>query len=383
MKKISILGSTGSIGLNTLEVIKKHPKQFSVVALAARRNADLLFKQACQFKPKLVCIYEDKSALELSKRLKPHKIKVVTGEDGLIQASTEPDADQVVFSVVGAVGLKPLIASIEARKSVAIANKESLVMAGELVMDLAVKKNVVLLPIDSEHSGLWQCLEGKPRESIKKLVITSSGGPFFKRKINFKRVSVSQALNHPKWRMGPKISIDSATFMNKGLEVIEASNLFSVPCEKIEVLVHPEAVVHAMVEFVDGSQIAQLAVTDMKLPIQYALSYPERIPNSLPSLDLTKIGKFHFYRPDIGQFPCLELGYEAKRAGGTMPAVLNGANEIAVERFLNKSMSFDKISKVIEKVMTQHRIQKNPGLSEILQADEWARREAENICLNF
>lgn len=375
MKKIAIIGSTGSVGTNTLRVIEAHPKELQVSVLAANQNAKLLFEQAKKFRPKLVCLFNSEHALWLQAKLKPLRIKTVTGEDGLIEASTYPGAAQVVFSMVGARGLKPIFAALQKGKTVAVANKEPLVMAGELLQKIARQHGGQILPIDSEHSGLWQCMEGKSKNSIRKLILTSSGGPFFNRSINFKQVTPKQALRHPKWKMGPKITIDSATLMNKGLEVIEAANLFDVSLNQVEVLIHPEAVIHALIEFVDGSQLAQLGITDMRLPIQYALSYPERL-NGLPGLNLTDIGGFHFYRPDLKRFPCLALGYEAKRRGGTMPAVLNAANEVAVQKFLNGQLNFSLIPKVIERAMNRHRLIPNPTLDQILAVDQSIRKEA-------
>ncbi len=375
MKKIAIIGSTGSIGINTLRVVEAHSDELKVTALAAKKNVQALYEQAKKFHPKVVCIFESEQASWLEQKLKPLHIKVVTGEAGLIEVSTLPETNKVVFALVGAIGLKPIFAAIQKGKSVAIANKEPLVMAGELLMRTAASNGGELLPIDSEHSGLWQCLEGKRLETIKKLILTSSGGPFFQRKIDFKKVTTKQALRHPKWKMGPKITIDSATLMNKGLEVIEATNLFDVPLKRVEVLIHPEAVVHALVEFVDGSQLAQLGITDMRLPIQYALSYPKRFENCLPSLNLTKVSGFHFYKPDMKRFPCLALGYEAKRRGGSMPVVLNAANEIAVQKFLNGSLNFSMIPKVIERAMSRHRMIANPTLSQILETDREVREE--------
>ncbi|MBI4358783.1 MAG: 1-deoxy-D-xylulose-5-phosphate reductoisomerase [Candidatus Omnitrophica bacterium] len=377
MKQVSIIGSTGSIGVNTLRVIEAHPEELSIVALAARRNAELLLEQAKQFRPKLVCLFEAEEARWLEKRLKRLGIRTVTGEEGLIAASTIASADEVVFAMAGARGLKPILAAVQAGKIVAIANKEPLVMAGELLRKEAIRRNAKLIPIDSEHSGLWQCLEGRAKETIKKLILTASGGPFFGRRIDFGKVTVRQALRHPRWKMGPKITVDSATLMNKGLEVIEATHLFDVSLDQVDVVIHPEAVVHALVEFVDGAQLAQLGITDMRLPIQYALSYPMRFQNSVPSLNLTRIKKFHFFKPDLKRFPCLALGYEAKRRGGTMPVVLNAANEIAVYKFLAGTLAFSKIPKLIEQVMNRHRPVRQATLSQILQADEWARREAE------
>lgn len=379
MTKISIIGSTGSIGINTLRVVEAHRKEISVVALTARKNAKLLFEQAKKFRPRLVCLFESDQAGWLERKLKPLGIRTVTGPDGLVAASTIPSADKIVFALVGAVGLKPIFAAVQASKCVAIANKEPLVMAGELLQKEARRTHAQLIPIDSEHSGLWQCLEGRNKESIKKLILTSSGGPFFGRAIDFRKVTTRQALRHPKWKMGPKITIDSATLMNKGLEVIEATNLFDVSLGQVKVVIHPEAVVHAIIEFVDGAQLAHLGITDMRLPIQYALSYPSRFVNSIPSLDLVGVKSFHFFKPDEKRFPCLGLGYEAKRRGGTMPAVLNAANEIAVQRFLDGALNFSNIPKTIERVMARHRIVPNPALNQILDADRWARSEAERL----
>ncbi len=375
MKKIAIIGSTGSVGINTLRVVEAHSDELTVTVLAAKKNVKLLYEQAKQFRPKLVCIFDSEQAAWLEKKLKPLHIKTVTGEEGLIEASTFSATDKIVFAMVGAVGLKPIFAAIQKGKSVAIANKEPLVMAGELLRKEALRSGSELLPVDSEHSGLWQCLDGKRKETIKKLILTSSGGPFFNRKIDFRKVTSRQALRHPKWKMGPKISIDSATLMNKGLEVIEATNLFDVSLNQVEVLIHPEAVVHALIEFVDGSQLAQLGITDMRLPIQYALSYPKRFENCLPNLNLTEIGEFHFYKPDLKRFPCLALGYEAKRRGGTMPVVLNAANEIAVQRFLSGSLNFSMIPKTIERAMNRHQVISDPDLNQILETDRQTRFE--------
>ncbi len=379
MKNIAILGSTGSIGTNTLAIVRTHPEEFRVRAMAARQNVELLARQANEFLPDLVCIYDASKAGELKKRIRSRKIKILSGDEGLAAVSIYGPVDRVIFAMVGAAGLKPIFAALRAGKGVAIANKEPLVMAGGLLMREAKRLNVPVFPIDSEHSGLWQCLEGRCHESIKKLVLTSSGGPFLRTKGSLAGITPRQALKHPKWKMGAKITIDSATLMNKGLEVIEASNLFGVSEKHIEVLIHPEAIVHAMVEFVDGSHLAHLGIADMRLPIQYALSYPERLVNHLPTLDLAGQEQFHFFRPDRRRFPCLDLGYEAIRRGGSMPAVLSAANEIAVDAFLNRKIRFTRIPQTIEKVMSQHRIIKNPGLQDLLDADRWAREEAEKV----
>ena len=380
MKQIAIIGSTGSIGLSTLKVLRAHPGKFQVVCLAAKTKAEALYEQALEFKPELVCIYDFQKLNWLSEKLKKYGIHVVSGAEGLIEASTYPKVEQVIFALVGAVGLKPIFAAIQAKKDVAVANKEPLVMAGELLIKKIKEKKTRLLPIDSEHSGLWQCLEGRSKETIKKLIVTSSGGPFLGRKGGFHKILLREALKHPKWKMGPKITIDSATLMNKGLEVIEAANLFEIPVEQIDVVIHPEAIIHALVEFVDGSHIAQLGITDMRLPIQYALGYPERLINSLPSLELTKCQAMRFLKPDKKRFPCLELGYEAKRFGGTMPAVLNAANEVVVQKFLEERIQFTKIPAVISKVMKRHQVVKKPSLEQILHSDIWAREEAEKLC---
>ena len=314
--------------------------------------------------------------LDLAGGLRKLGIRLTVGGEGLVETSAHSKSEQVIFSLVGAIGLEPLLAAIHAKKNVAIANKEPLVMAGELLMKEAARRKVQVLPIDSEHSGLWQCLQGKPIKSVRKLILTSSGGPFRGKQIRMEKVTVRQALRHPKWRMGPKITIDSATLMNKGLEVIEAANLFNLPVERVEVLIHPEAVVHALVEFVDGSHLAQLAITDMRIPIQYALTYPERLNHIYPSLDLVKIKTLHFEKPDFDRFPCLELGYEAKHKGGTLPAVLNGANEMAVAAFLEEKIPFSDIPKIIERVMKKHQVKAQPSLADILEADRWARSQA-------
>lgn len=373
MKTISILGSTGSIGENTLRIVRLHAKQFRVAALAARSNIIALEKQAREFRPDVVAVYDDAAALKLQKKLRPMGIKVVTGDDGLKTVSTLKSVDQVICAMVGAVGLAPIFAAVRAGKSVGVANKEPLVMAGPLLLEEARRAKTKILPIDSEHSAVWQCLEGKPAASISKLTLTSSGGPFRKFKGSLARVTPTQALNHPKWKMGPKITIDSATLMNKGLEVIEAANLFEVDAERIDVLIHPEAIIHGMIEFVDGSYLAHMGVTDMRLPIQYAMSWPERLVNHLPVLDLAAAGKLTFEKPSLSRFPCLALGYEASRLRGTMPAVLNAANEVLVERFLNGKIRFMDIPEGIEKAMTHHRLVKKPDLEKILEADRWAR----------
>lgn len=376
MKQLSILGSTGSVGENVLRVVRIHPERFTVKALAVRKNAARLYEQAAEFRPKMVCIYDPQVAKKSAAKFKRLGIRVVAGDEGLAEVATLAGVGEVICAMVGAAGLKPIFAAVNAKKTVAIANKEPLVMAGKLLLETAEKAGVRVLPIDSEHSALWQCLEKQDPAFVKKLIITSSGGPFRNKKGSLAKITPAQALDHPKWKMGPKITIDSATLMNKGLEVIEAANLFRVPSGKIDVVVHPEAIVHALVEFVDGSHFAHLGVTDMRLPIQYALSYPERLEDHLPHLDLTHLAALHFEKPDRRRFPCLDLGYTASKIGGTMPAVLNAANEVAVEAFLAGRISFLGIPKIIEKTMSAHRLIYKPVLADVFAADAWARETA-------
>lgn len=373
MKIISILGSTGSIGESTLKIVRLHPKLFRIVALAARSNIQRLEAQAREFCPQVVAVYDSQAALILQKKLKPLGIQVVTGDEGLQVVSTLKSVDQVICAMVGSVGLTPIFAAVRAGKSVAVANKEPLVMAGKLLLEEARKHGGVVLPVDSEHSAVWQCLEGRPVATIAKLTLTSSGGPFRSVKGSLSQIQPKQALKHPKWKMGPKITIDSATLMNKGLEVIEAANLFGFSCDRVEVLIHPEAIVHGMIEFVDGSYLAHMGVTDMRLPIQYAMTWPKRLENHLPTLNLAEIRTLTFEKPSFSRFPCLALGYEASRMGGTMPAVLNAANEVLVGKFLDQKIKFLDIPKGIEKTMAHHRLIKNPDLNQILAADCWAR----------
>jgi 1-deoxy-D-xylulose-5-phosphate reductoisomerase len=377
VKRVSILGSTGSVGENTLKIVRIHPEKFRVAALAVKKNVARLYEQAAEFRPKVVCVYDAPEAKSYAARFKRLGVKLVTGDEGLLEVSTLSGIDQVICAMVGAAGLSPIFAAVNARKSVAVANKEPLVMAGKLLLETAAKKGVEVLPIDSEHSAVWQCLDHQDPKFVKKIILTSSGGPFRKYKGPLSRITPAQALNHPKWKMGPKITIDSATLMNKGLEVIEAANLFNVEAKKVEVVIHPEAIVHAMVEFVDGSHMAHLGVTDMKLPIQYAMSYPERLENHLPHLDLVSLRSLSFEKPDMKRFPCLKLGYEASKIGGTMPAVLNAANEVAVQAFLDEKIPFPAIPELIEETMMQHQLIRDPALNEILDSDLWARHEAD------
>jgi len=374
-KKVVVLGSTGSIGINTLRVITRLRNRFQIVALAAKENINLLEKQIRKFHPEVIALANKKSAQELRGRFKT--MKVLDGEEGLIKVARLKEADLVVSAIVGASGLIPTLEAIRAGKRVALANKEALVMAGEIIMNEAHKKGVDIIPIDSEHSAILQCLKAEKEKDVSRIILTASGGPFLKfSPTRLKSVTPQEALRHPTWEMGPKVTIDSATLMNKGLEVIEAHHLFGIDIDKIEVIIHPQAIVHSLVEVVDGTMLAHLGTPDMRLPIQYALSYPERLPNSLKRLDLVKIKKLTFQQPDTRKFPCLKLAYEAARIGGTAPAVLNAANEIAVSLFLKRKVGFMEIPKMIEKVLKRHKPIKNPPLSEVLKVDAWAREEA-------
>lgn len=375
MKKITVLGSTGSIGVSALDVVEKNPGRFRVVALAAGKNIKLLQKQIETFRPQKVSVSDDQSAGEL-RNLLPSKIrtKIFARTEGLLEVASFAGSDIVISAISGAAGLLPTLAAIDAGKDIALANKETMVMAGDIVTKKAKEKEVSILPVDSEHSAIFQCLQGQEYKNINKIILTASGGPFFNYKTSeLKKVTVGQALKHPNWKMGKKITVDSASMMNKGLEVIEAKWLFALEMDKIEILIHPQSVVHSMVEFVDGSVLAQLGIPDMRTPIAYALTYPERIKNDLPHLDLIKTGNLEFHKPDIKRFPCLRLAYEAGICGGTMPAVLNAANEIAVGAFLGERIKFVDLPGIIDKVLSKHNAVKKPLLEDILQADVWAR----------
>lgn len=380
MKRIAILGSTGSIGTSTLDVIRRFPDRFQVVGLAARSNAEALQAQIKEFRPSIVCLDMEAAARDLAKKLKSQKVEVCWGVEGLIRVATYPQADLVVSAIVGAMGLVPTISALESGKDVALANKETLVMAGELVMRKAQEKKVNLLPVDSEHSAVFQCLQSGKKEEVKKIILTASGGPFRSHtRDKLHLVTPEEALNHPRWEMGKKISVDSATLMNKGLEVLEAHWLFDIPIDQIEVIIHPQSIVHSMVEFRDGSIIAQLGITDMRIPILYALSYPQRLSHDLPALDLTKISTLTFERPDLDKFPCLNYALAAGRAGGTTAAVLNAANEIAVKLFLSKNIKFTDIPRLIKGTLDQHQPRKIGQVEEVLEADRWARQLAQKL----
>ena len=380
MKGLSILGSTGSVGTNVLRVVDAFPDRFHVVGLSAGTNVERLAAQVARYRPRVVSVATPAARDELARTADLGETRVLMGEEGSVAVATHPEAALVVAAAVGAVGLVPTYEALLAGKDVALANKETLVMAGELMVAAARAHGGRLLPIDSEHCAVHQCLDGRRPEDVRRLVLTASGGPFRKRpRETFDRVTPAEALNHPTWSMGRKISIDSATLMNKGLEVIEARWLFGVPAEKVEVLVHPQSVVHSMVEFVDGTVLAQLGVTDMRLPIQYALSHPERWEAAIPGMDFTRGLCLEFEVPDHERFPCLGLGYQALRGGGTLPAVLNAANEEAVAAFLDERIPFTAIPESIAAVMGGHRAQPVRALPDVLAADAWARGEAREI----
>ena len=371
MKKISLLGSTGSIGTQTLDVVRHYPEDFQVTALAASSNIIRLEEQIREFKPKMAVVFNEDKAEELKQNIKDLDVEVLSGMDGLLAAATEESADIVLTAVVGMIGIRPTIAAIEAGKDIALANKETLVTAGHLIMPLAKEKGVKILPVDSEHSAIFQCLQGENRGQIHKILLTASGGPFRKRTLEeMKDVQVEDALKHPNWVMGRKITIDSATMVNKGLEVIEARWLFDVDLDQIQVVVHPESVIHSAVEFEDSAVIAQLGTPDMRLPIQYALFYPDRKPLGGEWLDLFKLGTLHFEQPNLEVFKGLKLAYDALRIGGSMPTVFNAANELAVAKFLDRKIKFLDIPEIIEAAMENHTVVSSPSLEVILETEK-------------
>lgn len=378
MKKLSILGSTGSIGRNTLEIVKRFPDLFSVQALTAKSNVELLADQILAFDPELAVVFESKDASDLKRRIAGRtRTEVLYGSDGYLSAARIHSADMVVSAMVGAAGLLPTMAAVLAGKDVALANKETLVMAGHIVMEQAEKSSVKILPVDSEHSAIFQCLQGHRKDDLDQILLTASGGPFLSRPGDtFNEIRAEDALKHPTWQMGSKITIDSATLMNKGLEVIEAKWLFDVSLDDIHIVVHPQSIIHSMVAFRDGSILAQAGVPDMKGAIAYALSYPERLPLQQPLPDFASIGSLTFHEPDTGKFPCLFLAYEACSVGGTLPAVLNAANEVAVNAFIIDRIRFTDIPSIIKDTMDAHCITRNPDLYDVLEADRWARQSA-------
>ncbi len=373
MKNIVVLGSTGSIGTQTLDVVRNNPELFHVSVLVANRSDELLEQQINEFQPELAVLSDNEAAQRLMSRYSG-KTKIMGGREAVIEAAVFPEADTVVTSLMGFAGLEPTMAALNARKNIALANKETLVVAGELVMAKAKEMGCAILPVDSEHCALFQCLQGQDRSAVEKLILTASGGPFRgKKAVELTNVTKSDVLAHPTWNMGQKITVDSASLINKGLEVIEAKWLYGVSYDDIQVVVHPQSIVHSMVQYQDGTVMAQLGCTDMRLPIQYALTYPDRVKSQFPRVDFYELSKLTFEKPDMDTFRGLKLAFEAGKAGGTMPCVMNAANEVAVEAFLKGQAGFLQIYDLIENAMAKANIEFNPSLEQLLEADEWAR----------
>ena len=372
MKKIAILGSTGSIGTQTLEIVRSYSEDLQVVALAAGSSVTALEAQIREFKPLIAGLWDEKSAQDLRDRVKDMNVKIVSGMEGLLEIAAMEEAEAIVTAVVGMIGVRPTLTAIEHGKDIMLANKETLVTAGHILMPLAKEKGVSILPVDSEHSAIFQSLNGEKKSQVKKLLLTASGGPFRgKKRHELEGMTAEDALKHPNWAMGRKITIDSATLVNKGLEVMEAKWLFDVDLDRIQVVVQPQSIIHSMVEYVDGSIIAQLGLPDMKLPIQYALFYPDRRPMDAPSLDFYKLAQITFEEPDIETFRGLALAFDAMRAGGSMPTVYNAANEKAVSLFLDHKISFLQIAEIIEACMAQHQLIADPDIQQILETESW------------
>ena len=379
MKQIVILGSTGSIGASTLDIIERFPNRFSVLGLVAGTSDEKLEEQIRKFRPQIVAMSDRKAAKRLRDRCNNSSTKILEGAEGIKEVACHPDSDLVISAIVGAAGLVPTLAAIQAGRRVALANKEPMVMAGQLMQEEAHRQKQPIFPIDSEHSAIFQSLVGHRREDVRRIILTASGGPFWDFTYEqMKDATVEEALKHPNWDMGVKITIDSATLMNKGLEVIEACWLFDCPPSQLDIVVHRESIIHSLVEYRDGSVMAQMGLPDMRTPISYAMDYPERVPLDPPQLDLWAYEKFTFYQPDTKRFPCLHLAYEALKGGGTLPSILNAANEIAVDAFLNKGISFVDIAHVIDQTMNASTPRPLTCLDDALEADRWAREKAES-----
>ncbi len=377
-KRIVVLGATGSIGESALKVARDIPERMEIVGLAANRNAEKLAAAANRARPESVCLV-DETKIDILRGALEYKPQIFSGEDGLREIASLANADMVLVAIVGTAGLRPALAAIDAGKDLAVASKEILVMAGEIVMREAGAKNVRVLPVDSEHNAIFQCLDGRASE-VRRIILTASGGPFREMPAEiFVDVTPEQALKHPTWNMGPKITIDSATLFNKGLEMIEAHWLFGVEMKRVEVVIHPQSIVHSMVEFADGSTLAQLSYSDMCFPIQYAVTWPDRVPNTLPPLDFGKLSKLEFFPPRYDDFPALDLARRAGETGGTLPAVMNAANEITVAAFLDRQVRFPQIWQIVESVMERHTSVAHPDLDAILAADQWAREQARAV----
>jgi len=381
VKSIATLGSTGAIGTNTLRVIHSRPGDFRVIALSAYRNMHLLAKQIKLFQPKLISVKDEKCIKKLRGLVDLSGTRVYTQDKGLKLIAKHRQVQILVVATAGTISLAPTLLAIEHGKTIALANKEPLVMAGEILMQVVKKNKGRIIPVDSEHSAIFQCLHKEGKDSLRRIYLTGTGGPFFRfSKSDLKKVNLKMALKHPKWKMGKKITIDSATLMNKGLELIEARWLFDVPVEMIEIVIHPEALIHSMVEFCDRSILAQLGIADMRLPIQYALDYPKRCANKLKAPDFFGLKSFTFFKPDLNNFPCLRVAKKVASLGGSTGCVMNAANEIAVEAFLNEKITFLEIPDVISSVLEKHKFVKHPNLDEIFSLNEWARREAGLLC---
>lgn len=379
MKNIAILGSTGSIGRNALAVCRNLPGRFKIAGLSADSSIDILVRQIKEFKPWFVSVNNKEAGLKLKSRVGT-LTKVFIGSQAVELMLEDKRIDSVLLAITGSAALLPLLKAIEEGKEIALANKEALVMAGPIIMRRAKEKKIRIIPIDSEQSAIWQCLDSQDKHQLKNIYLTASGGPFRGlSRLEFKKISVKDTLKHPRWQMGRKITVDSATLMNKGLEVLEAMYLFDTPAEKIKVLIHPEAIIHSMVEFTDGVVMAQLSVTDMRIPIQYALTYPRRLSSKAGSIDFYKLGRMNFHKPDFKKFPCLSLAYLAAEEKGTVPAVLNAGNEVGVGEFLKGNLRFTDIPELIKRIIGRHKKIRNPDLSQILRADNWARQEAYKI----
>jgi len=380
MKSIVILGSTGSIGTNTLDIVERFRDEFRVVGLTAGNNDEMLAEQIRRFRPQAVAMSTDAAAVRLRERCSGLPIEIVSGQEGLVRVASLPDAELVMSAIVGGAGLVPTLAAIRSKKHIALANKEPMVMAGQLMQEEARHAGVRIFPVDSEHSAIFQSLEGHRIKDVRRLILTASGGALWNLpKEALSDVTPERALQHPNWKMGAKITIDSATLMNKGLEVVEARWLFDIPESRIDVLIHRESIIHSLVEYEDRSMISQLGLPDMRTPISYAMRYPDRLPLDLPALDLTEIGTLTFCQPDHDRFPCLRLGYESLRIGGTMPAAMNAANEIAVDAFLNGGIRFTDISDIIQSTMQAHIPQPVLSVEAALEADRWAREKADSL----
>ncbi|HSB43550.1 MAG TPA: 1-deoxy-D-xylulose-5-phosphate reductoisomerase [Nitrospira sp.] len=380
MKTIVILGSTGSIGTNTLDIVDRFPAEFRVAGLTAGSNDELLETQIRRFKPAMVALSDPAAAARLRQRCLGLSVEILAGQEGLVQVASASQAELVVSAIVGGAGLLPTLAAIRSKKHIALANKEPMVMAGKLMQEEARRHGVRIFPVDSEHSAIFQSLEGHRIKDVRRLILTASGGALWTlAKEELQDVTPERALQHPNWKMGAKITIDSATLMNKGLEVVEARWLFDIPESRIDVMIHRESIIHSLVEYEDRSMIAQLGLPDMRTPISYAMRYPDRLPLDLPSLDLTEIGKLTFCKPDHDRFPCLGLGYESLRIGGTMPAAMNAANEVAVDAFLQGGIRFTDISDIIRSTMDAHAPREVESIDVALEADRWAREKAGSL----